>query len=491
MTSKPSQLRKHRAKFYDNYFVPRGYAIVLVDVGGTNRSRGCFDDVASGLGVIDWLNGRAAGYSAVEGGSRVRADWANGSVAAIGKSQDGAAAIGMASTGIDGLKTIVPIAGVSSYYLVGNQDGAYLGWPDGDPPGLLNPRAQELCKPYEAEQDRLAGTDGSYNPYWLANDYVAAAGKVRASVFAIQGMHDPAVRPLQFGPWWEALNRLDVPRRAWLHQAAHVDPFDLQRAEFVTTLHRWMDRWLLGVRNGIDREPRIHLEHRTDQWVDEAQWPPAGGRPRTWWPQAQGGLAGSRGSGEKTIVDDPALTEDDWAANPGPSPSRVLFTSDRFAADTRLSGSGTVTVRVRPSATSATVSAVLVDYGKATARVGSGIKNLATRSCWGASTPADSACYLDTAADTGPVDYQLLTNGSADIGHHRSLWRAEQLTPGRWYSMTFRLNTLDHVIPAGHQLGLILAGTDGSLFDPALPHRPSEPAFDLAGTSVTIPGVLT
>jgi X-Pro dipeptidyl-peptidase len=58
--------------FYDNYFVPRGYAVVLVDVAGTSRSRGCLDaggpgDVASGKAAIDWLNGRAPGYSALSG----------------------------------------------------------------------------------------------------------------------------------------------------------------------------------------------------------------------------------------------------------------------------------------------------------------------------------------------------------------------------------------------------------------------------------------
>ena len=27
--------------FYDNYFVPRGYAVILVDMTGTNNSTGC------------------------------------------------------------------------------------------------------------------------------------------------------------------------------------------------------------------------------------------------------------------------------------------------------------------------------------------------------------------------------------------------------------------------------------------------------------------
>ena len=50
--------------FYDNYFVPRGYAFVGVDLAGTNRSDGCVDvggrsDIQSAKAVVDWLNGRA------------------------------------------------------------------------------------------------------------------------------------------------------------------------------------------------------------------------------------------------------------------------------------------------------------------------------------------------------------------------------------------------------------------------------------------------
>ncbi|MCL2733368.1 MAG: Xaa-Pro dipeptidyl-peptidase, partial [Actinomycetia bacterium] len=87
--------------FYDNYFVPRGYATVLVDLAGTDRSDGCVDvggpsDVQSAKAVVDWLNGRARGYSARTGGSAVTATWATGAVGMIGKSWDGTIANGVA-----------------------------------------------------------------------------------------------------------------------------------------------------------------------------------------------------------------------------------------------------------------------------------------------------------------------------------------------------------------------------------------------------------
>ena len=52
--------------FYDNYFVPRGYAVILMDMIGTNNSTGCptvhdESDNLSAKVVIDWLNGRTPG----------------------------------------------------------------------------------------------------------------------------------------------------------------------------------------------------------------------------------------------------------------------------------------------------------------------------------------------------------------------------------------------------------------------------------------------
>ncbi|WP_181772520.1 CocE/NonD family hydrolase [Amycolatopsis pittospori] len=476
--------------FYDNYFVPRGYAVVLVDVGGTNRSSGCFDDVASGNGVVNWLNGRARAFRTPFGGEPIRAGWAGGSVGAIGKSQDGATAIGMAASGIDGLKTIVPIAGVSSYYEVHNSHGAYFGWAGG--PDLYNERAMKLCRPFEEDKARQAGTDGNFNEYWRGLDYVAKTGKVRASVFASMGFHDLNVNPIQLGPWWEALNTNGVPRKAWLHQAAHVDPFDLDRSLFVKTLHRWFDRWLLGVRNGVETEPAIRIEHTPDRWTDERRWPPAGTRPHTLWPAGDGGLGSRPASGAASLTDDPARGASHWVENPSQaSPERLVFAGEPMRADTRIAGTATVTVTARSDKPSARLGAVLVDYGPATVRntkfPALGIKDLTTRSCWGAGTAADTGCFLDTAVDPATVDKRIVATGWADLGHHRSLWRGEPLVPGKAYTMTFRLSSLDHVVPAGHRLALVLGGTDADMFDPALPAPGARVTFDLGRTSLSVP----
>jgi X-Pro dipeptidyl-peptidase len=52
--------------FYDNYFVPRGYAYVCAQMNGTGFSTGCPyhggpTDIAGEKSVIDWLGGRVPG----------------------------------------------------------------------------------------------------------------------------------------------------------------------------------------------------------------------------------------------------------------------------------------------------------------------------------------------------------------------------------------------------------------------------------------------
>ena len=101
--------------FYDNYFVPRGYAFVAVDMAGTGRSTGCSDegaasDILSVKAVVDWLNGRAAAVDLQ--GNPVQAQWSNGAVGMMGKSYDGTLANGVAAMGVPGLKTIVPIGAI-------------------------------------------------------------------------------------------------------------------------------------------------------------------------------------------------------------------------------------------------------------------------------------------------------------------------------------------------------------------------------------------
>jgi X-Pro dipeptidyl-peptidase len=489
--------------FYDNYFVPRGYASVLVDLAGTNRSDGCVDiggpsDVRSAKAVVDWLNGRAHGYSARSGGRPVTAGWANGKVGMIGKSWDGTIANGVAATGVRGLKTIVPISSISSWYDYYFQQGAPLqDGPEWLSDYVESDSAHASCA--AAQQKIIDGSPrtGDWTPFWTARDYVKDAGKVKASVFAVQGMQDLNVRTKHFGQWWQALAAQGVERKVWLSQTGHVDPFDYRRTDWVPTLHRWLDHYLLGVDNGIQRQPMADIERTVDHWTTDRVWPPATTRTTALGltPSATNGLGtlgfrhAAPGSTE-SFTDDPNLWEEDWAAAADTAtPAKTAFTTGVLTKDLRLSGGGSLTVTATSSTTSAHLSAVLVDLGPATVRNflgdGEGITTLGTHSCYGESTAGDSACFLDTAADTTTGDHTVFSRGWADLGHHASLAHGAPLVPGKPYTMTIQLAATDHVVPAGHRLALIVAGTDSGLILP--PDTTPKVTVDLARSVLRLP----
>ncbi|MER5743518.1 Xaa-Pro dipeptidyl-peptidase [Streptomyces sp. NPDC002225] len=490
--------------YYDNYFVPRGYAFVAVDLAGTNRSDGCVDvggraEVQSAKAVIDWLNGRARAYTTRTGDGRATAGWSNGRTGMIGKSWDGTIANGVAATGVRGLRTIVPISAISSWYDYYFAQGAplYDGGPDMLAGYVESPEAGERCAAVRQRLADGAPRSGDWTPLWSERDYVKDARKVRASVFAVHGMQDLNVRTKHLGQWWDALAAQGVERKIWLSQTGHVDPFDYRRAEWVDALHRWFDHYLLGYDNGIDREPMADVERHPDQWSTDRVWPPRATRPTTVRPApgtAPGvgtlGLRPARPGATETFTDDPALSESDWAADLDRSTgAKAGFRTAPLTADLRLAGSAKVTVTATPTTSTAHLSAVLVDIGPDTIRdygaSGEGITTLADRGCWGGSTPGDSSCYRNTAARTTPVDRTVISRGWADLGTHASPGRGRPLTPGRPVTLTVDLAATDHVVPAGHRLALIVAGTDRDLIDP--PDSTPTLTLDLSRTTAKLP----
>ncbi|MFV8186428.1 Xaa-Pro dipeptidyl-peptidase [Streptomyces sp. AF1B] len=469
--------------FYDNYFVPRGYAVVGVDLAGTNRSDGCVDvggrsDIQSAKAVVDWLNGRAKAYTTRTGATTAKASWTNGRTGMIGKSWDGTIANGVAATGVRGLKTVVPISAISSWYDYYFAQGAplYDSGPDWLSDYVDSPDAQARCA---AVQQRIvdgAPRTGDWTPFWTERDYVKDASKVRASVFLTHGMQDLNVRTKHFGQWWDALAKNGVERKIWLSQTGHVDPFDFRRGAWVDTLHRWFDHELLGYDNGIDREPMADIERHPDQWVTATVWPPRGTAATTLRPdrgtQAGVGTLGlTKGHGSETFTDNPQLSETDWAAKIATStPEKAGFLTGPLTHDLRVSGSSEVTVTATPTTRTAHLSAVLVDLGPDTIRdyadAGEGITTGTDRSCYGASTAGDSACFRNTAAKKTTVDYTVFSRGWADLGNYASLHKGVPLTPGKAYTITLNLAATDHIVPAGHRLALIVAGTDKDLIDP-------------------------
>src|ERR687891_1710172 len=228
--------------FYDNYFVPRGYAVLLIDMTGTSNSTGCptiqgTNENLSGPKVIEWLNGRNTAHDA--DGNPVTVDWHNGKSAMIGKSYDGALAMAGAASGVEGLETVVPIAGPYNYYDYTRSNGIVMRGNNyllslADAITDDDPARQARCQPVWDEIGANDGDEtGDYSPFWDERNYLPDAGRIEASVFLVHGLQDDNVRPDHFAKYWRELEEEDVPRKLWLNGSGHEEPFDFRRAEWV------------------------------------------------------------------------------------------------------------------------------------------------------------------------------------------------------------------------------------------------------------------
>ncbi|MEU7825539.1 Xaa-Pro dipeptidyl-peptidase [Catellatospora sp. NPDC049133] len=486
--------------YYDNFFVPRGFAFIAADLAGTSRSTGCEDvggteEVQGAKAVIDWLNGRAVGRTA--SGAVVNATtWTTGKVGMIGKSWDGTVANAVAATGVQGLETIVPIGAISSWYDYNRANGMVNPKVSSVPSlhNTVNGRPSGTCTAVSSALSSGAVSNGNYNSFWAARNYVTSAASVHASVFVVHGMNDLNVQGVHFGQWWDALAANNVPRKIWLSQEGHVDPFDFRRAAWVDTLHRWFDYWLKGIDNGIMSEPMADVERAADVWQTSTVWPPAGTATANYVLQGTGNpgvLASSgAGSGSLSLTDAPSLSEANAVSSPTTARTgRKVYQTPVLTSDLRISGTPTITLRVRSSKATTTLTAKLVTYGTAT-RVnyrasGEGISTLSTESCWGSSSSTDDACYKNTAKVVSSAAYQVLSRGWMDGQHRDSLTSTTAMNTSTYYTITWKLRPIDQVIPAGHRLGLVLTLTDPEF---VTAHSTGATAtIDLAGTVLKLP----
>jgi X-Pro dipeptidyl-peptidase len=473
----------------DNHYVPRGYAVVLGESIGTFNSTGCPDvgaraETLGTKAVIDWLNGRARGWTDMERSRRVRADWTTGDVGMTGVSYNGTLPNQVATTGVEGLKTIIPVAAISSWYdyyrangLVvaphsranGAGDNAFLG------------EDTDVLAAYIGGDERMTGTcarvmdqlvrrqdrvTGDWSSFWSARDYLSRAKRVRASVFVVHGLNDWNVRTKAFAEWWYRLARHDVPRKIWLHTAGHGTPGrlvedvpDAERVAYLRAEHRWFDRWLFGVPNRIESEPRSSIEGQDGVYRQEADWPLPGTRRvklqlSSSSATAPGDLTAGRRSnhsrkqsfvdrGRELDTDDVLIQSPDAA-----SPNRLVYRTQPLARAVRISGTPFVKLRMSiDNRSAANLTAVVVDYGGA-----------------------------------APV---MVTRGWLDPQNRTSISRSKRIKRGHLYRFRWDLQPDDYVFAAGHRIGLVVVSTDHDYT--IRPSPGTRLTLDPAGSELSLP----
>lgn len=462
--------------FYDNYFVPRGYAVLLMDMIGTNKSTGCptvheDSDNLSPKVVIDWLNGRVTAHDAT--GAEAEADWHNGKTGLIGKSYDGTLANGTAVSGVEGLTTIVPISAIASYYDYTRSNGViqrgnnYLASLANT---VTNPERRDHCAPV---RDRLSANDGDesgdYTEFWHVRDYNRDVDKVKASVFVVHGLNDENVRPDHFSKWWYGLAENHVPRKLWLAKTGHVDPFDFRRGAWVDEIHKWFDYWLHGVHNGIMREPMVDIERTADVWETATDWPVRGSRSTDLSLVPSGTLSVKPNhptAPALSFQDDPQQRESTMVGNElVVQPNRLAYVSAPLTAPLHISGTPTIRLQASVNDVDTNFGAILVDYGTAerVQRTGDGVVTGTEEDCWGSTAVwdgfAEDACYRQVFKRVAVTDREVVTKGIVDGLNINDYSSPTPLVPGKRYQVDFPLLPEDYVFPAGHRIGVIIVGS--------------------------------
>jgi X-Pro dipeptidyl-peptidase len=441
----------------DNYYVPRGYAVVLGESIGTFNSDGCptVGDRVETLGtkaVIDWLNGRARGFDTE--GNEVEADWTTGAVGMVGVSYNGTLPNQVATTGVEGLETIIPISAISSWYDYYRANGLVVA-PHSETQGvgengflgedtdvlasfIGGSRMANRCAgtiPFLVrEQDRVTG---DWSPFWEARDYLSKVDRIRASVFVVHGLNDWNVKTKAFAEWWYRLARLGIPRKIWLHNGGHGGPGGTGAAAYKVSENRWFDHWLFGVENGIMGQPRATIQREDGSYSDEPDWPALGARSATLELSAGNatdpGELSSHSSGRSSTqsfvdrgreldTDDVLIQEPDEARS-----DRLVYRTGSLARDVRISGTPEVSLRMSvDNRNAANLTAVVVDYAAA------------------------------GSADA-PV---MVTRGWLDPQNRDSISRSKRLRQDKLYRFDWDLQPDDYVFKAGHRIGLVVVSTD-------------------------------
>jgi len=460
------------SKTHVNEWVPHGYVVVHSSSPGAGFSQGCptigaDNESLAPKAVIDWLNGRALGYTSPHGNEPVTAYWSTGKVGMTGTSHPGTLALAAATTGVDGLEVIIPIAPNTSIYHYYRSNGLIR-----HPFGFLgedidymydyvhsNPERCDYCDSYIRDREMAQGFDrvtGDYNAFWAQRDYLLDLDPVKAAVLMAHAFNDWNVVPEHSNRIYQALKAQGVTTQVYYHQGGHggQPPKDM--------MNRWFAHYLHGIENGVERGPRAWIVRENDDRSEPTaydDYPHPAAEPVEFRLVAgapeQGKLVTDKrpGQGTETLVDNfsfsgVALAQAQWTKH------RLLYVTSELHQTLHLSGTPSVAIRLASS------------------------KPAANLSVWLISLPWNEN-------HNAKITDNVITRGWADPQNYRSLSESEPLVPGQFYDMSFTLQPDDQVIAKGQQIGLMIFSSDKDFT--LWPTPGTELTVDLDATFLTLP----
>lgn len=285
-----------------NYYLVRGFAVVVSAGFGALGSDG-FNFVGSDYerdafkSVVEWLHGDRVAYADREGTIQTKADWSNGNVAMTGRSYAGTMPFAVATTGVEGLKTIVPVAGIADWYSQQNMQGAQRYWPK----EMLNGFLAYYCSSRyndktlsEKQLDDIAAFHYEMNlrqlkcgfdydkEFWDSGNYRLQADKIRCSALIVHGFNDENVSTKQFEMMYQSFRKAGQTVKLLLHQGPHITPTMpnknygiLVDGKFYDDIvNKWISHYLYDVENDAEDMPAVLAQTNYDQkkWETEDVW---------------------------------------------------------------------------------------------------------------------------------------------------------------------------------------------------------------------------
>ncbi|MFD1063619.1 Xaa-Pro dipeptidyl-peptidase [Winogradskyella litorisediminis] len=453
-------------------WVPRGYIVVHSSSPGTGFSDGAptiggVNEELAPKAVVQWLTGKAKGFTERNGTEEVKAYWSTGKVGMTGTSYNGTLPLAAATTGVEGLEVIIPIApNTSSYHYYRSNGlvrspGGYLGEDidvlyDFVHSGDEDKRAYNNKTVRDTEiKNGMDRETGDMNDFWYNRDYLPKMKNMKAAMLMSHGFNDWNVMPEHSYRIYKKAKEMGLPTAIYYHQQGHGGPPP------TSMMNKWFTKYLHGVDNGIENEenkayivreyddrqnPTAYKDYPNPDAEDVTLNLFAGGN-------RQGGLFTDLTSEmNETLKDDVNFTWKDLA-KAEKSENRLLYVTKPLKEDLHISGVPKISITLSSSKKAANLSVYLL------------------------SLPLEGSKITDN----------LITRNWADPKNYKSLTEEEDLEPGKFYTVNFDLQPDDQIIRKGQQIGLMVFSSDPEF---TLHPKPgTELTIKLDKTSISLPVV--
>jgi X-Pro dipeptidyl-peptidase len=456
-------------------WVPRGYIVVHSSSPGTGLSDGAptvggINESLAPKAVINWLNGRAKGFTSREGTETITAFWSTGKVGMTGTSYNGTIPLAAATTGVDGLEAIIPIAPNTSYYhyyrshgLV-RSPGGYLGEDidvlyDFIHSGKEENRARNNKIVRDTEMaNGMDRASGDYNDFWAGRDYLHQMNPMKAALLMSHGFNDWNVMPEHSYRIYKRASEMGIPTQIYYHQNGHGGPPPLKM------MNRWFTRYLHGIENNVENDAKAWIVREDDKILAPTpykEYPNPAAKPVVLNIGTGGNgigtltLKNTASKGEESLIDNYHFSSESLAQATS-SDHRLLYVSAILKEDIHISGTPSISIKATSSKPAVNLSVYLV--------------SLPWNNDWNAK-----------------ITDNIITRGWADLQNHKSLKESAPLKSDTFYKMTFDLQPDDQIIKKGQQIGLLIFSSDSAYT--LLPKPGTKLTVDLTETKIKIPVV--